>query len=338
MSNKFQGLNLNYKTILITGGSGFIGSQLALHIQNQFPNAHIIIFDCFRTGDRFPNGNLKTFGHFKNISEFNGTVICGDLTCPDDISYLSEYNFDYIFHQAAISDTRVSNQNIIMKVNLNSFYQILKLTKRDNSRLIYASSASTYGSLSAPQTEGLVSPDTPYGFTKNMMDKTAQRFSKENPDIKIVGLRYFNVYGPGEYYKEKTASMVLQLSHQILAGKRPKLFLGSKKYCRDFVHISDVIQANILGCLATTNGVFNVGSGVSRSFYEVTDILCQELGVKLDIDWITNPYNAYQKNTCADITKSQDLLKYKPQKNLESGIKSSIDYINETFGLTAYDT
>ena len=85
--------------------------------------------------------------------------------------------------------------------------------------MVYASSAATYGNLPSPQTVGKESPENPYGFSKYIMDQIATRYSKENPDLTIVGLRFFNVYGPREYYKANTSSMVIQLGHQILDGK-----------------------------------------------------------------------------------------------------------------------
>ena len=221
--------DFNNKTILITGGAGFIGSNLACYFQNNFPSSKIIIFDCFRNNDLLSNGNLKSFGHYKNLIGFQGTIICGNLNFKDDLLKLSQFKFDFIFHQAAISDTRVYDQEIIMRTNTNSFYDILSMAKKDDAVLVYASSAATYGNLPSPQVVGVEAPENPYGFSKLMMDQIAFDFSKNNPDMIIVGLRFFNVYGPKEFYKAQTASMIIQLGHQILDGNRPRLFYNSDK-------------------------------------------------------------------------------------------------------------
>lgn len=323
--------NFNNKTILITGGAGFIGSNLAFYFQDNYPDAKVVVFDCFRSEARFSNGNLHSFGHYKNLIGFKDDVICGNINSSHDLRALDNYQFDYIFHQAAISDTRVYDQEIVMKTNVNTFYELLALAKTNNAVMVYASSAATYGSLPSPQTIGTEQPENPYGFSKYMMDKIADNYSKQNPDMSIIGLRFFNVYGKAEYYKQKTASMVIQLGHQILSGKAPKLFENSDKILRDFVNIEDAIQANILACDASKNGVYNVGTGKSRSFQDIADILQKELNTQLGTDYIPNPYTGYQTHTQADISLSRNFLGYNPKISLEQGIKNYIPEIKRLF-------
>ena len=323
---KYNNIDFNNKTILITGGAGFIGSNLAFYFQDNFPQANIVIFDRFRSESTFSNGNLQSFGHYKNLIGYRGDTVCGNLNSDKDLALLDKYNFDYIFHEAAISDTRVYDQEIVMQTNVNSFYYFLEKAKKDNAVLVYASSAATYGSMPSPQTVGKESPENPYGFSKYAMDMIAYRYIKENPSMKIVGLKYFNVYGAREFFKNKTSSTVIQFGHQILAGKAPRLFEGSDKIVRDFVYIKDVIQANIKACDAKKSGVYNVGTAKPRSFQDIADILQKELGTDYGTDYFPNPFTGYQMHTQADISTSKEFLGYEPEWELEDGIK---DYLPE---------
>lgn len=329
--------NFNNKTILITGGAGFIGSNLAFYFQDFFPESKVIVFDCFRNEDRFSNGNFKSFGHFENLTGFKGEVICGNINNKDDLNSLNNYKFDYIFHFAAISDTRVYDQNLIIKTNVNSFYELLNLARRNNSKMIYASSAATYGNLASPQTIGKERPENPYAASKYFMDQIAIKFAKNNKDLLVCGLRYFNAYGSREFHKEKTASMVIQLGHQILSGKSPRLFKDSDNIMRDFIHISDITQANIKACDALKSGIYNVGTGRSRSFLDVVNILQKGLDTNLNIEYFPNPYQGYQKNTQADISLSSKNFNFDPQITLEQGINNYIPEIKSTYIKKVYD-
>jgi len=317
-------IDFNNKTILITGGAGFIGSNLAFYFQENFPKAKVVVFDIFRTGETFDNGNLKSFGHYKNLLGFKGEIISGDITKKEDLNRLRDYRFDYIFHEAAISDTTVSDQKIMIDTNLNAFRDILDIAEEMKASVVYASSGATYGNAPAPQTVGHEEPANIYGFSKLMMDNLTNERIK-SADISIVGLRYFNVYGPREYFKNSTASMVLQFGHQILSGKKPRLFENSDKILRDFIYIDDVIQANIKACNPKKSGVYNVGTGEARSFQDIVDILQRELGTDLECEYIPNPFiGRYQFFTQADIEPTREYLGYEPQVSLEEGIKRYI--------------
>ena len=329
MQNNFD---FNGKTILITGGAGFIGSNLAFYFQENFPLANIVIFDCFRNEKLLSNGNLTSFGHYKNLIGFSGDIICGNIIYKKDLDCLEKYKFDFIFHQAAISDTRVYDQEIIMQTNINSFYVLLNIAKRDNAVMVYASSAAVYGSNQSPQTVGKESPENPYGFSKYMMDEIASRFINENPEMRITGLRFFNVYGAREYFKAKTSSMVIQLAHQILNGKAPRLFEGSYEISRDFIYIEDVIQSNIKACTTNSIGTYNVGTGIARNFKEIVDILQKELNTELEIEYFANPYDDYQMHTQADISNTKKDLGFEPNFSLEDGIKAYIPEIIRLHG------
>ncbi|MCA9177784.1 MAG: ADP-glyceromanno-heptose 6-epimerase [Planctomycetales bacterium] len=310
----YESLDLNGKTVLVTGGAGYIGANLALRIESMYPDAKVIAFDSFRLGD------------YRALDGFRGQFIGGDITCPADLARLSSFRFDAIFHEAAISDTRVNDQALMLNVNTNAFRDILELAAEHRSAVVYASSAAVYGSATAPNRVGNgESPETVYGFSKLMMERVADAYA-ERLEGRITGLRYFNVYGPGEFYKGSTASMILQLGVQALQTGRARLYeYGGQS--RDFVYIEDVIQAN-LRCLAREPGadrsakVFNVGAGEARPFNDIVAALRESLGISIDIEYIPNPHSTYQVHTEADIEPIVSAVGYSPQFRLEAGVKA----------------
>ena len=329
---KYNNIDFDTKTILITGGAGFIGSNLAFYFQTNYPKATVVVFDKFRNDEKFSNGNLKSFGHFKNLIGFRGIVISGDINDEEALAELDEdYNFDYIFHQAAISDSTVAEQDLMIKTNVNAYESLLKIAIKHRANMIYASSASTYGDGSVFEV-GFEAPNNAYGFSKMMMDNVSYRYINKQLPISIVGLRYFNVYGGREFFKNSTASMVIQFAHQILSGATPKLFEGSDMILRDFIYIEDVIQANILACSPKKSGIYNVGTSKARSFEDIVNILQKELGIDNGKSYIINPFvGAYQFFTEANIETSRENLGYSPRYELERGIGEYIPEIKRLF-------
>ena len=323
---------LKDKTILITGGAGFIGSNLAFYFQNNHPDAKVIILDSFRSGETLSNGNLKSFGHFKNLLGFQGEIISGDINDKDLLLQLEvNYKFDYIFHEAAISDTTAQEQDLMIKTNVNAYKDLLNLAVSHNANMIYASSAATYGNAESPQRVGRESPQNVYGFSKLSMDHLSRQYM-DKAEISIVGLRYFNVYGGGEFFKNTTASMVLQFGHQILSGKNPRLFEDSDKILRDFIYIEDIVQANVKAMQPKQSGIYNVGTGKARSFQDIVDILQSELQTTLTCEYIPNPFiGSYQFHTEADITTTKEFLDYKPNYEMEDGIKAYVSEIKRVY-------
>ncbi len=331
---KYTNIDFNNKNILITGAAGFIGSNLCFYFQENYPEANIIALDCFRSGETFSNGNLKSFGHFKNLLGFKGQVISGNINNKKLLKDLETFfSFDYIFHQAAISDTTVQEQDLMVQTNVNAYEELLKIAIKHNANMIYASSAATYGDSDRFEV-GYEQPNNVYGFSKVMMDNITYKYIKQGVDISIVGLKYFNVYGPREFFKNKTASMVVQFGHQILNGQTPKLFEGSDKILRDFIYIEDVIQANIKACESKQSGVYNVGTGKARSFEDIVNILQKELNINNGKEYIPNPFiGAYQFFTQANIDSTKENLGYEPRFSMEEGIKAYIPEIKRLFDI-----
>jgi ADP-L-glycero-D-manno-heptose 6-epimerase len=329
---KYTDIDFNNKTILITGAAGFIGSSLSFYFQENFPDANVVAFDMFRSGETFSNGNLKSFGHFKNLLGFKGVVISGDINDKVALKDLEEsYTFDYIFHQAAISDTTVQEQDLMMKTNVNAYEDLLKIAIKHGANMIYASSAATYGDSDRFEV-GYEQPNNAYGFSKVMMDNITAKYIKKGLDISIVGLKYFNVYGPREFFKNSTSSMIVQFGHQILKGLTPKLFEGSDKILRDFIYIDDIIQANIKACNPIKSGIYNVGTGKARSFEDIVNILQKELEIDNGKEYIPNPFvGSYQFFTQANIVTTKMNLGYHPQYEMEEGVKAYIPEIKRLF-------
>jgi len=219
----------------------------------------------------------------------------------------------------------------MISTNVNAYEDLLKIAIKHKANMIYASSAATYGDSDTFEV-GHETPNNVYGFSKLMMDNITKKYIKHNCSISIVGLRYFNVYGQREFYKNKTASTVIQFGHQILAGNAPKLFEGSDKILRDFIYIEDVIQANIKACSPKQSGIYNVGTGKSRSFQDISDIVQKELNTSYQTQYIPNPFiGQYQFFTQAVIDTTKDALGYEPKYSLEDGIKAYIPNIKEIY-------
>ncbi len=306
--------------VLITGGAGFIGSNIAKALKEKHPHWDIYILDNFSSG------------HFKNLIGFKGEVIAGDIRDKDLWEYLKmHFTFDVIFHKAAITDTTVMDQKLMLEVNTNSFRYILECALHWKAKVIYASSAGVYGNTEPPMVEDRgLEPENIYGFSKLCMDYIALNFIKEHPQMSVIGFRYFNVYGPGEHYKGKTASMIYQLYNQIKSGKNPRLFKwGEQK--RDFVYIKDVIKANMLALEKNVSGIFNVGYGKARSFNEIVDILNKLLGTSAQVEYFDCPYEFYQNYTEADITSIRKTLGFEPEYSLEEGIRDYVSFLENGF-------
>lgn len=301
--------------LVVTGGAGFVGSNLTLALQDKFPHARLTVIDDFRSGD------------FKNLAGYRGDLVAQNLAKLDWPKQFNDEKFDAIFHLASITDTTNHDQFEQTHDNVESFRRILNFARPTKTPIIYASSASIYGAATEASIESTVAaPANIYAFSKAIMDNIAMREAKANPEWIIVGLRYFNVYGPREAHKGVPASMVYHLSKQMRAGQRPRIFkYGEQK--RDFVYVRDIVEGSVLALKAKQSGIYNLGSGQARSFNELIDVLNKSLGTSLEPDYFDNPHAHYQNFTEADLSRVRGALGYKPQYSLESGVKDYMQWL-----------
>jgi ADP-L-glycero-D-manno-heptose 6-epimerase len=311
------------RNILVTGGAGFIGSNLALALQDKHPDAQIVVVDDFRSGD------------FKNLRGFRGDFVTADVSRLDWAAQFKDTTFDAIFHEASITDTTVHDQFLQAHDNIEGFRRLLDFAAPTQTPIVYASSAATYGIVpeSAPiKADRPPAPANIYAFSKVQLDNLARRRAEANPSWRIVGLRYFNVYGPREPHKKAAASMIYQLYTQMKAGKRPRVFRAGE-HKRDFVYVKDVVALTMHAIKAPHSGIFNCGSGHAVSFNEVIAELNRNLGTQFETDYIENPYGSfYQPHTEADMTVTKSALNFAPSWTPQKGIA---DYVAILEGRTA---
>jgi ADP-L-glycero-D-manno-heptose 6-epimerase len=305
--------NFNF---VITGGAGFIGSNLTLELQERFPNARLTVIDDFRSGD------------FKNLIGYRGDFVAQDLAKLDWREQFGDEKLDAIYHLASITDTTLHDQFVQVHDNVESFRRILNFARPTGTRIIYASSAATYGAATEASVESNgAAPSNIYAFSKAIMDNIALREAKASLDWIIIGLRYFNVYGPREAHKGVPASMVYHLSRQMKAGQRPRIFKhGDQK--RDFVYVKDVVDGSIRALNAEMSGIYNLGTGQARSFNELIDVLNKCLGTNFQPDYIDNPHAHYQNFTQADLGNVRRALGYEPRFPLEDGVRDYMQWLD----------
>jgi ADP-L-glycero-D-manno-heptose 6-epimerase len=209
----------------------------------------------------------------------------------------------------------------MMRNNVETFRKLLDWAVVSKARMVWASSCSLYGRGPVPMKESHTpDPLNIYAFSKLCMERMAMRYAPKLAHP-IVGLRYSNVYGPGEAHKGKLASMIHQLARQMRSGKRPRIFTAGQQK-RDFVYIDDVVQANLNAMNAKESGAYNAGAGRAWSFNEVVAELNRVLGTELEPDYFENPYGFTQDWTEVDLALSRRVLKYEPKYDLRAGIEA----------------
>ena len=320
-------------TFIVTGGAGFIGANLVAEILRRRPGAHVVVVDHFLSGSF---ANIIEACDRAGVPPFTGTLIpasSGEVCWPD---LLRAHVPAAVFHLGAITDTTIADERRMLEVNLGGFraddpLSMLHACYALAVPLVYASSAATYGTpphaaRREPFPEHAAGrPSNIYGFSKWLMEQEHARFSSTvgaRAKSTIVGLRYFNVFGPGEARKGHMASMVYQLASQMLAGKRPRLFTDGSQ-ARDQVPVADVVDCTLrasgrFGEGPVRSGVYNLGSGVATSFNDILAALRDGLGIPettLPTEYFEMPpaiRRFYQDYTCADMAAAAAGLGWKP--------------------------
>jgi len=320
-------INIKNKKVLVTGGAGFIGSNLCealLEKQNK-----VVCLDNFATGKR------ENIAGFLNNSLF--TLIEGDIRNLEDCLKASQ-GVDYVLHQAALGSVPRSIKDPITSndVNVSGFLNIL-VAARDNKvkRIVYAASSSTYGdSQSMPKIEDIIGkPLSPYAITKYVNELYADIFSKTY-GLETIGLRYFNVFGRKQDPNGAYAAVIPKFVSQLMAGDSP-VINGDGNYSRDFTYIDNVIQANLLSLVTTNpkaiNTVYNVAFGDRNTLNDLMGYLKEYLS-EFDSK-ISNIEVVYGPNRVGDIPhshasvqKAKNLLKYNPQFSLQQGLKEAVKW------------
>ncbi|MFN4243574.1 MAG: NAD-dependent epimerase/dehydratase family protein [Tepidisphaerales bacterium] len=302
--------------ILVTGAAGFIGSHVATALA--------------RLGHDVVAADAFLHASYINLLGFTGDVLT--LRDYDDLRSIDAAGpFDVVVHQSAITGmlhadgSPVRDTQLVLRSNVELFRALLQRAVPWKASVVWASSCSIYGRGPVPMREDQPpDPLNAYAYSKLLKERLATRFAPSLPGI--VGLRYTNVYGPGEAHKGKLASMVQQLALQMRQGQRPRIFTdGSQR--RDFVYIDDVVQANVKAIELARHSdrkahVFNVGAGASWSFNELVRQLNAALGTDLPPQYFDNPYGFTQDHTEADLTRARVELGYTPHFDLTAGIRA----------------
>ena len=320
-------IELSNKRVLVTGGAGFIGSNLCEALLDK--GNKVICLDNFATGKRENLENL--------LNDTNFTLIEGDIRKLEDCLKASK-GVDYILHQAALGSVPRSIKDPLTSndVNVSGFLNML-VAARDNGvkRFVYAASSSTYGdSESMPKVEDVIGkPLSPYAITKYVNELYADIFSKTY-GLETIGLRYFNVFGRKQDPNGAYAAVIPKFVSQLMNLESP-VINGDGNYSRDFTYIDNVIQANLLSLVTTNkkaiNTVYNVAYGDRNTLNDLMIYLKEYLS-EFDAE-ISSVEVIYGPNRVGDVphshasvNKAKELLNYNPQFSLQKGLKEAVSW------------
>ena len=254
--------------VIVTGGAGFIGSNIVKGLNDRGIDK-IIIVDNLSNASKHKNLNKIKFYDYIDKTDFNIT------------EFLAKNNVDAVFHQGASSNTMETDGKFMMKNNYECTKDTFNACQQHNVRLFYASSASVYGNgdKGFVEKEECEYPLNVYAFSKYQFDRYLnQNFA--GISSQVVGLRYFNVYGPQENHKGKMASVAFHMFNQIKNNEPMKLFESSENFRRDFIYIDDVVSVNMFFFdNPDKSGIFNCGTGHAESFCEIANALKEKLNI-----------------------------------------------------------
>ncbi|CUI17177.1 ADP-L-glycero-D-manno-heptose-6-epimerase [Candidatus Protochlamydia naegleriophila] len=310
--------------IVITGGAGFIGSCVVRYLNDRGMN-NLIIVDELRYSEKWKNLVGKRFVD----------VISKDRLF--DWLVGRESLVEAFIHLGACSDTLETDASYLLENNYRYSVRLAEYALKNSQRFIYASSAATYGDGSKGFVDDqdnlyALQPLNMYGFSKQLFDQWA--FNEGILD-KVVGLKYFNVFGPNEYHKGRMASAVSKMVPQILNGETVKLFKSSDpsyyadgEQKRDFIYVKDVVRMTCAFLENDEGGVYNIGSGEASTWNALTRAVFKALDRTPQIQYIDMPHdlvNKYQNYSCADMAKTINVLKNEARTmSLEDAV---VDYV-----------
>ncbi len=309
--------------IVVTGGAGFIGSNI-IKALNAAGHKDILVVDCLKNGRKFMNLLGVEYVDFVDKEDF--------INLLDDNSFGDAISA--IFHQGACSDTTEWDGTYLIKNNYEYSKILLHYAMEHEIPFLYASSAAVYGlsehCVISPENEA---PLNMYGFSKLIFDNYVRRYLPV-ANSPIVGLRYFNVYGPREQHKAKMASVAFHLNQQIQQDGTMRLFEGSHGYgpgeqMRDFVFIDDVVKVNLWCWEQGASGIYNVGTGKAEPFNAIPQAIKEWYGFG-QLQYIPFPESlkgAYQSFTQADLTQLRQLGYDEPFLTVNEGVKRYLDTI-----------
>ena len=309
--------------ILVTGGAGFIGSNLIRGL-NRRGERDILVVDDLEQGDKHRSLNALEFADLLDYRDF--------LERLDDFA---EAPFEAIFHQGACSDTMVHDGRYMLSVNYEYSKRLLAFAL-GRCPFLYASSASVYGDGSAGFREELAceNPLNVYAFSKYLFDRHV-RSVMPTATTPVVGLRYFNVFGPQENHKGRMASVVFKFHGQIAERGELQVFEGSDGFLRDFVHVDDCVAVNLHFLdHPEQSGIFNCGSGRARSFLDLAQATAQHYsGAKIvEVPFPDALAGKYQAYTQADLTRLRAAGYGATFATLEEGVAAYVETLKQSGG------
>ena len=327
----FPGFKGKKYRFLVTGGAGFIGSNLVFTLLNS--GQSVIVLDNLSTGKK------------KNVDEIKGLIAAGKIPAGDfsfvegdireiEVCMKAARGADYVLHNAALGSVPRSIEDPVTTTEVNVMGTInMLIAARDSGvrRFVYASSSSVYGdSKSLPKVEGDEGdPLSPYAITKSVGEMYAKNF-QHLYGLEVIGLRYFNVFGPRQDPHSQYAAVIPIFTRKLIAGEAPTIF-GDGETTRDFTYVDNAVAANIKAAFAgkeATGGVYNIACGSRLSLNELYKRLSAILGK--DIKPLYGPERKGDvRHSDADITRAGRFLDYEPVIVAEKGLELAVGWYRE---------